>query len=85
MRRADIPYVLLEPQVQKTQVIRRGEATKVGGAGALSGDITGGVSCHGARRYLSAADAAGAIRIFTRIRWPVEHIIVTQEKPRRLS
>lgn len=42
----DIPFArLLEPQVQKTQVIRRGEGTKSrGGAGALSGDITGGVS-----------------------------------------
>jgi transcriptional regulator with XRE-family HTH domain len=56
----DIPFArLLEPQQPTTQVIRRGEGTKVVAGQANYEAIAGGVPARRASGCLSAADPAG--------------------------
>ncbi|SUH18683.1 putative DNA-binding protein [Salmonella enterica subsp. enterica] len=85
----DIPFArLLEPQVQKTQVIRRGEGTKVVAEQAHYQAILLAACPPGARRdiYLLLTQR-GADRIsHPHPPGSVEHIIVTPGKsPRRLN
>lgn len=84
----DIPFAgLLEPQVQKTQVIRRGEGTKVVAEQAHYQAILLAACPPGARRdiylLLTQPGPTGSLTRIRRGRWNI--LLLRRKSPRRLN